>query len=282
MGHGAAPRSRAQAAARRGRPSTARAPKEAHGRLLEEARRLARVRHTHVVQVYGAEQHDGRVGLWMELVRGESLEQTVQTRGAFGAREAALIGLDLCAALAAVHGAGLLHRDVKAQNVMRESGGRLVLMDFGTGEELVGHQSARRHAALPGAGDLPRPARVGAERSVQPRRAAVLPGHRQVPGQRRLDGAAGPGARAPRAPAAARSASRPARSVHRHRRARARQRPERGAIRASASSSRRCASPSMRRRPVRSLPVAGAARRRQLRTRVHGRRRRARRAHRRR
>ena len=58
--------------------------------------------------------------------------------GPFGAREAALIGLDLCAALAAVHGAGLLHRDIKAQNVMRESGGRLVLMDFGTGEELSG------------------------------------------------------------------------------------------------------------------------------------------------
>jgi eukaryotic-like serine/threonine-protein kinase len=111
---------------------------EAHTRLLEEARRLARVRHTNVVQVYGAEQHDGRVGLWMELVRGESLEQIVQARGAFGGREAALIGLDLCAALAAVHAAGLLHRDIKAQNVMRESGGRLVLMDFGTGEELAG------------------------------------------------------------------------------------------------------------------------------------------------
>ena len=111
---------------------------DAHGRLLEEARRLARVRHANVVQVYGAEEHDGRVGLWMELVHGESLEKTVQTRGPFGAREAALIGLDLCAALAAVHGAGLLHRDIKAQNVMRESGGRLVLMDFGTGEELSG------------------------------------------------------------------------------------------------------------------------------------------------
>ena len=111
---------------------------QAHARLLEEARRLARVRHAHVVQVYGAEQHDNRVGLWMELVRGESLEQTVQTRGSFGGREAALVGLDLSSALAAVHGAGLLHRDVKAQNVMRESGGRLVLMDFGTGEELSG------------------------------------------------------------------------------------------------------------------------------------------------
>jgi eukaryotic-like serine/threonine-protein kinase len=111
---------------------------EAHARVLQEARRLARIRHPHVVQVYGAEHHDNRVGLWMELVRGQSLEEILQARGPFGAREAALIGLDLSAALAAVHGAGLLHRDIKAQNVMRESGGRLVLMDFGTGEELSG------------------------------------------------------------------------------------------------------------------------------------------------
>jgi serine/threonine protein kinase/tetratricopeptide (TPR) repeat protein len=112
--------------------------RDAHTRLLEEARRLARLRHEHVVQVYGAEQHDGRVGLWMELVRGESLEQAVKARGVFGAREAAVTGLDICSALAAVHAAGLLHRDVKAQNVMREERGRTVLMDFGTGEELAG------------------------------------------------------------------------------------------------------------------------------------------------
>lgn len=121
----------------------------AHARMLEEARRLARVRHPHVVQVYGAEQHDGRVGLWMELVRGESLEQVLKTRGPFGAREAALAGLDVCASLAAVHGAGLLHRDVKAQNVMRESGGRLVLMDFGTGEELRREARATRIVGTP-------------------------------------------------------------------------------------------------------------------------------------
>ena len=114
------------------------ARREAHTRVLEEARRLARVHHQHVVQVYGAEEHDGRVGLWMELVRGESLEQAVKSRGMFGAREAVLIGLDVCSALAAVHAAGLLHRDVKAQNVMREERGRTVLMDFGTGEELAG------------------------------------------------------------------------------------------------------------------------------------------------
>ena len=112
--------------------------RDARTRLLEEARRLARLRHAHVVQVYGAEQHGDRAGLWMELVRGESLEQMVAAGGRLGAQEAALIGLDLCAALAAVHGANLLHRDVKAQNVMREHGGRIVLMDFGTGEDLSG------------------------------------------------------------------------------------------------------------------------------------------------
>ena len=54
-------------------------------------------------------------------------------QGPFGAAEATRIGLDLCRALSAVHRAGLLHRDIKARNVMREDGGRIVLMDFGTG-----------------------------------------------------------------------------------------------------------------------------------------------------
>jgi serine/threonine-protein kinase len=122
---------------------------DAHRRVLEEARRLARIRHPHVVHVYGAEQHEGRVGLWMELVKGESLEQIVRTRGHFGAQEAAMIGLDLCSALAAVHGAGLLHRDVKAQNVLREAGGRIVLMDFGTGEELKAETGSNRMVGTP-------------------------------------------------------------------------------------------------------------------------------------
>jgi serine/threonine protein kinase/tetratricopeptide (TPR) repeat protein len=122
---------------------------DAHRRVLDEARRLARMRHPHVVQVYGAEQHDGRVGLWMELVQGESLEHMVKTRGRFGAHEAAMVGLDLCSALAAVHGAGLLHRDIKAQNVIREAGGRIVLMDFGTGEELRQNAGSSRMVGTP-------------------------------------------------------------------------------------------------------------------------------------
>jgi TolB-like protein/tRNA A-37 threonylcarbamoyl transferase component Bud32/Tfp pilus assembly protein PilF len=117
-------------------------------RLLGEARRLARVRHPHVVIVFGADRRDDRVGLWMELVKGATLDDIVRKNGPLGAREAALVGLDLCGALAAVHAAGLAHRDLKAQNVMRETGGRIVLMDFGTGEELK-HAGAARLAGTP-------------------------------------------------------------------------------------------------------------------------------------
>jgi eukaryotic-like serine/threonine-protein kinase len=104
-------------------------------RLLHEARTLALVRHPNVVTVYGAGEHEGRPGLWMEYVRGVTLEQMLVNHGPFSAGEASLVGYELCRALAAVHQADLVHRDVKAQNVMREEGGRLVLMDFGAGHK---------------------------------------------------------------------------------------------------------------------------------------------------
>jgi TolB-like protein/tRNA A-37 threonylcarbamoyl transferase component Bud32/Flp pilus assembly protein TadD len=104
-------------------------------RIAREGRLLARIRHPNVITVHGVEIHEGRVGLCMELVRGTTLEDVLRKRGSFSAREAALVGIDLCRALAAVHGAGLIHRDVKAQNVMREDGGRIVLMDLGTGRD---------------------------------------------------------------------------------------------------------------------------------------------------
>ena len=115
---------------------------EASSLVLEEGRMLARVRHPNVVTVHGALQVGQEVGLWMELVRGRSLADVVKADGPRGPEEAAVIVLSVCRALAAVHAAGLVHRDVKAHNVMRESGGRIVLMDFGAG----------RDAALPEAG----------------------------------------------------------------------------------------------------------------------------------
>jgi serine/threonine-protein kinase len=104
--------------------------------LLREGRVLAQVRHPNVVTVYKAEKHGGRIGLLMEFIHGLTLEQMLTAHGPFSAGEAVLIGRDVCNALAAVHFAGLVHRDVKAQNIMREQGGRLVLMDFGAGGQL--------------------------------------------------------------------------------------------------------------------------------------------------
>jgi tetratricopeptide (TPR) repeat protein len=99
--------------------------------MLREARALASVRHPNIVPVHGIDRHDGRVGFWTDFVRGKTLSVLVGEQGTFGAREAALIGLDVARALSAVHRAGLLHRDIKAENVMREEGGRILLMDFG-------------------------------------------------------------------------------------------------------------------------------------------------------
>lgn len=103
-------------------------------RAVREGRLLAKIRHPNVVTVYGADEHDGRIGLWTEFVKGKTLRDVVTEQGPMSAEEAARIGADLCRALAAVHAAGIVHGDIKAQNVMREVGGRIVLMDFGAGE----------------------------------------------------------------------------------------------------------------------------------------------------
>jgi serine/threonine-protein kinase len=103
---------------------------------IQEGRLLARVRHPNVVTVYGAERVAGQVGVWMEFVHGETLEQQLREQGPFDVDRAITIGIELAGALSTVHRAGLLHRDVKTHNVMCERSGRLVLTDFGAGCEL--------------------------------------------------------------------------------------------------------------------------------------------------
>jgi hypothetical protein len=103
----------------------------ANAQLMAEARQLARIRHRNVLAVYGAAVHDGRAGIWSELIEGRTLAQIVAADGPCGADEALGIALEVSRALSVVHAAGLVHGDVKAENVMRERGGRIVLMDFG-------------------------------------------------------------------------------------------------------------------------------------------------------
>jgi hypothetical protein len=100
--------------------------------MIQEGRRLAKVVHDSVLRIHGADRHAGRAGIWMEILRGRTLEETLTQHGPCSPGQAAIIGIDLCRALAAVHAAGLLHRDVKTTNIVQEKGGRIVLLDFGS------------------------------------------------------------------------------------------------------------------------------------------------------
>jgi len=117
-------------------PASSSADDLAMSEIIREGRLLARIRHPNVVTIYGAEQIGDRVGLWMEFIHGQTLEQLLQQRTEFSTSDVVHIGAELGRAVSAVHSAGLLHRDIKAQNVMQTADGRVVLMDFGAGREL--------------------------------------------------------------------------------------------------------------------------------------------------
>ncbi|WP_055699789.1 serine/threonine-protein kinase [Streptomyces silaceus] len=100
-------------------------------RMQREARAAARVRHPGVVAVHDVAEVDGRPLIVMELVDGPSLDDVLRDRGTLDPREAAAIGAKVMEALAAAHRVGVLHRDVKPGNILLETGGRVVLTDFG-------------------------------------------------------------------------------------------------------------------------------------------------------
>jgi eukaryotic-like serine/threonine-protein kinase len=97
--------------------------------LLRSGQVLASLRHPNVVQVYGSEYHDERVGLVMECIEGRDLSEVVSGQGTLSAREAALVGWELCRAVSALHRGGLVHGLLSPGNIVREAGGRLVLLD---------------------------------------------------------------------------------------------------------------------------------------------------------
>ncbi|MER8008429.1 serine/threonine-protein kinase [Streptomyces sp. NPDC094149] len=99
-------------------------------RMRREARAAARLDHPAVVNVHDVAVVDGRPWIVMELVHGRSLGDALQ-EGTLGAREAARIGLEVLGALEAAHAAGVLHRDVKPDNILLGRYGRIVLTDFG-------------------------------------------------------------------------------------------------------------------------------------------------------
>ncbi|WP_030420780.1 serine/threonine-protein kinase [Streptomyces sp. NRRL F-5065] len=102
----------------------------AYERMRREARAAARLDHPAVVDVHDVAVVDDRPWIVMELVRGRSLGDVLQ-EGTLGVREAARIGLEVLGALEAAHAAGILHRDVKPDNVLLGRYDRVVLTDFG-------------------------------------------------------------------------------------------------------------------------------------------------------
>lgn len=144
-------------------------------RFLDEARKLASVEHPNVVRIHRVEERADAVALELELVEGRTLEAWVREDGPLGADEAARVGIDLCRALAAIHARGLVHCDLKPANVMRERGGRIVVLDFGVAR--ARGAAARARASAPESGATRAgPPELGATRSGAPESGATRSG----------------------------------------------------------------------------------------------------------
>jgi serine/threonine protein kinase len=104
-------------------------------RFWQEARAAAQVAHPNACRIYDIAEEKDRLVLVMEFIEGESLAQRLQ-RGALPAQEAAQIVLAILAALEAFHKIGIVHRDVKPENIILSDGGTK-LLDFGIAKHMA-------------------------------------------------------------------------------------------------------------------------------------------------
>ena len=105
-------------------------------RFRRELKLARRVTHRSVARAYDLGEHRGQRFLTMELIDGPSLAQVLAERGRIDPDEAARVGLAIAEGLAAAHAAGVVHRDLKPDNVLLE-GERVVITDFGVARTLT-------------------------------------------------------------------------------------------------------------------------------------------------
>jgi serine/threonine-protein kinase len=113
-------------------------------RFRQEAKLARRVTHRNVARTFDIGEHAGAKFLTMELVEGESLASFVARRGKLSASEAIPILREVCAAMAAAHAAGVVHRDLKPDNVLLAKDGRVVVTDFGIARALAHGERATK------------------------------------------------------------------------------------------------------------------------------------------
>jgi eukaryotic-like serine/threonine-protein kinase len=100
-------------------------------RFLREARLAAQLAHPNVVQVYDSGEADGRPYIVMEYVEGETLADLLSRQGRLPPAEAVELALQVCSGLEHAHQAGLVHRDIKPQNLLIRGDGTVKIVDFG-------------------------------------------------------------------------------------------------------------------------------------------------------
>ncbi|MDD6685747.1 MAG: Stk1 family PASTA domain-containing Ser/Thr kinase [Lachnospiraceae bacterium] len=100
-------------------------------RFQKEAQAAAKLSHPNVVNVYDVGEDRGLYYIVMELVEGITLKNYIQKKGKLSVKEATSIAIQVSLGLEAAHNRGIIHRDVKPQNIMISTDGKVKLSDFG-------------------------------------------------------------------------------------------------------------------------------------------------------
>src|SRR5438309_3518167 len=100
-------------------------------RFKQELILARQVTHRNVIRIFDLGQADGFKFITMEYLEGKDLRAVLREKGKLATEEAARIILQICRALEAAHSEGVIHRDLKPQNIMLDANGRAYVMDFG-------------------------------------------------------------------------------------------------------------------------------------------------------